>query len=132
MNDETEPRDHQAGQHEGAGKRPMALSSEIEGLIAAAREAFSSEVAYQRARALLASKIAGRIAGLAALAAALVFFLLLALVVGLLLALAPLLGTWQALGVVVLALLLGMALAAWAVLRAWRKLKNILTGKGKA
>lgn len=130
MNDETEAPEGNTA-HEGEGKRPMALTSEIEGLIAAAREAFSSEVAYQRARAILASKIAGRIAGLAALAAALVFFLLLALVVGLLLALAPLLGTWQALGIVVLALLLGMAVAAWAALRAWRRLKGVLTGKGK-
>lgn len=113
------------------GKRPMALTSEIEALVAAAKAAFSSEVAFQRARALLASKIVGRIAGLAALGVALVFFFLMALVVGLLLALAPLLGTWQALGVVIAALVAGIALALWAVRRAWRRLKRVLTGGGR-
>ena len=121
MSDETGP-------DEAGGKRPMALTTEIENLIAAAKAAFSSEVAFQRARALLASKMVGRIAGLAVLALVLVFFFLMALVVGLLLALAPLLGTWQALGVVVAALVLGMALAAWGARRAWRRLKRILKG----
>lgn len=118
MNDETEP----------SGQRPVALTAEIEGLIAAIKAAFSSEVAFQRARAVLASRIVGRIAALAALALALVFFCLMALVVGLLLALAPLLGTWQALGIVVGVLALGMALAAWAARRAWRRLKRVLRG----
>lgn len=112
-------------------KRPMALTSEIEALIAAAKAAFSSEVAFQRARALLASKIVGRIAGLAALGVALVFFFLMALVVGLLLALAPLLGTWQALGVVTAALMASIGFALWGVRRAWRRLKRVLTGGGR-
>lgn len=114
------------------GKRPMALTSEIEALIAAAKAAFSSEVAFQRARALLASKIVGRIAGLAALGVALVFFFQMALVVGLLLALAPLLGTWQALGVVTAALVASIGFALWGVRRAWRRLKRVLTGGGGA
>jgi hypothetical protein len=113
------------------GKRPMALTSEIEALIAAAKAAFSSEVAFQRARALLASRIVGRIAGLAALGVALVFFFLMALVVGLLLALAPLLGTWQALGVVTAALVASIGFALWGVRRAWRRLKRVLTGGGR-
>jgi hypothetical protein len=125
MSDKTGPG---AGQHDADGKRPIALTSEIEALIAAAKAAFSSEVAFQRARALLASKIVGRIAGLAALALVLVFFFLMALVVGLLLALAPLLGTWQALGVVIAVLVLGVLLAAWGARQAWRKLKRVLKG----
>jgi len=118
--------DPEAGGAEG--KRPLALTAEIESLIAAARAAFSSEIAFQRARALLASKTVGRIAGFAVLAVALVFFFLMALIVGLLLALAPLLGTWQALGVVIGGLVLGVLLALWAARRAWRRLKRILTG----
>jgi fatty acid desaturase len=111
MSDETEQHDDQRR----AWQAPHGADLGDRGADRRRARPFSSEVAYQRARAILASKIAGRIAGLAALAAALVFFFLMALVVGLLLALAPLLGTWQALGIVVLALLLGMAVAAWAV-----------------
>ncbi|MDE1915963.1 MAG: phage holin family protein [Sphingomonadales bacterium] len=123
MSDENGPDDGQ--------KSPIALTSEIESLIAAVRAAISSEVAFQRARAVLASKLAGRIAGLAALALALVFFFLMALVVGLLLALAPLLGTWQALGIVVAGLVLCLMLAVWGAMRGWKKLKRILFGEGK-
>ena len=70
------------------------LIDDLRALIAEAKLAFSSEIAFQSARAGLAGKIIGRIAGLAALALALVFFVLMALVVGLLLALGPVLSPW--------------------------------------
>jgi hypothetical protein len=130
MSDKTEQHDDQANQHEGAGKRPMALTSEIEGLIAAAREAFSSEVAYQRARAILASKIAGRIAGLAAWRRRWCSFA--ARAGGGLAA-----GTRAASGHMAGAghrgagAALGHGGGRLAALRAWRRLKGVLTGKAK-
>lgn len=128
MIDETGPG---TNRDDAEGKRPIALTGEIEALIAATKAAFTSELAFQKARAVLASRIVGRIAGLAVLALVLVFFFLMALVVGLLLALAPLLGTWQALGVVVGVLVLGVLLAVWGARQAWRRLKRVLKGDAR-
>jgi hypothetical protein len=120
-----------------AGADPVAdapgettLIDEWQGLVAAGRAAFSSEIAFQTARAKLAAKLVGRIAGLAGLLLALVFFLLMALVVGALLALGPVLGPWGALGVVLLALVVMMAVCVLVILAAVKRLKRILSDKG--
>ena len=91
------------------------LIDDLRALIAEAKLAFSSEIAFQSARAGLAGKIIGRIAGLAALA----------------LALGPVLSPWGALGVVVLGLLTATGLVALGVLAAVRRLKRVL-GLGSA
>ena len=129
--------DDHAGTDAGTdpGAEPSAettLIEEWQGLVSAGRTAFSSEIAFQTARAKLAGKLVGRIAGLAALVLALVFFLLMALVVGALLALGPALGPWGALGVVSLALILLMVACVLVILAAAKRLKRILSDKGDA
>jgi len=109
---------------------PITLDVEWQRLIASGRAAFASEIAFQKARAALAGRLIGRIAGLGALALALVFFILMALVVGSLLALAPMIGAWGALGVVVLVLVLGIAACVAIVLATLRALKRVLKDDG--
>lgn len=106
------------------------LDVEIQRLISSGREAFASELAFQKARAALAGKLAGRVAGLGALALALLFFVLMALVVGVLIALVPVLGAWGALGVVVAVLLVAALLCALGVRAALRALGRVLKGDG--
>lgn len=115
----------QAGQKDQSGS----LADELRALIAEARAAFDSEIAFQKARVSLAAKLAARIAGFGMLVLALLFFVLMALVVGLLLALAPMLTAWGALAAVVAGLLLATALTGLAVRAALRRLMRIL-GKG--
>lgn len=81
----------------------------------------AAEIAFQKARAGFALGRAKGILALAALALALLFFALMALVVGLLLALAPLVGPWGALAIVVLGLL---ALTGFCVLGAVRSVRT--------
>ncbi len=76
-----------------------------------------AELAFQKARATFVFSRAKGILGLAALALALLFFVLMALVVGLLLALAPLIGPWWALLVVVAGLLVTTALCILGVIQ---------------
>ena len=128
---------HRQSSEDNAGIDPVVdapddttLIDEWQGLVAAGRTAFSSEIAFQTARAKLAAKLVGRIAGLAALVLALVFFLLMALVVGALLALGPVLGPWGALGVVSLGLVGLMAVCGLVILAAVKRLKRILSDKG--
>jgi hypothetical protein len=96
------------------------LSREFSDVIAAGREAFSAEVAFQSARAGTAAKLAGKVAGWGVAAMFLLVFVLIALIVGVLLALAPIIGAWWATAAVagVLLLAAGLAgLAAWAGVR---------------
>ncbi|HWU04184.1 MAG TPA: hypothetical protein VN222_15695 [Novosphingobium sp.] len=119
--DEFPPEDSEAG---ASGK--TSVLDEIAALIDSGLGACRAEVAFQKARAVLAARLTGRIALLALLVLALLFFVLLALVMGLLLALAPLIGPWAALGAVVGGLLVVIALAALAAYAAWRRLRRVL------
>ena len=106
------------------------LDVEFQRLFASGREAFASELAFQKARAALAGKLAGRIAGLGALALALLFFVLMALVVGVLIALVPVLGAWGAMGVVVAVLLLASFVCLLGMRAAVRALGRVLKDGG--
>jgi hypothetical protein len=109
------------------------IFDEIHQLIAAARQMASAELDYQKARMGLMAKAAGWIAGSVALVLALLFFVLMALVVGLLLALAPLIGHWGALGLVVGGLLLATLLVVLVALRSLRRFMALVRdGKGEA
>ena len=113
---------------EGPVAEAPTLTALLRALIEDAQTLFEAESCYLRAVAGYAFRSVRAIAMLAVLALFFVFFTLMAVVVGLLLALAPLLGTWGALGAV--ALLLG-GLAAWCVLalvRRSRRMMRHLTG----
>jgi hypothetical protein len=114
-----------------AGDEPEAVTLEVEvsRLIASGREAFASEIAFQKARAALAGKLVAKMAGFGALALALLFFMILALVMGSLLALAPVLGAWGALGAVLAGLLLGVALCGLGLVVALRAFKRVMRDK---
>ena len=105
------------------------LADEIRCVIAEAREAFASEIDFQKARAALAGKYAGGIAAMGALALVLAVFALMALVIGVLLALVPILGPWGATAAVVGGLLLIAGIAVLAALAKLRKLKRLFAKK---
>ena len=92
----------------------------------------AAEIEFQKARA---GFVLGRVKGilvLAALALVLLFFALMALVMGLLLALAPLIGPWGALAVVVLGLLALTGLSVLGVVRRIGAISRALKGKDGA
>ncbi len=109
-----------------SGPEPETLAEELRALLAAVRPMITTEISYQSARAGLAGKAIARIAGWGALILAVVFFVLMALVFGLIFALAPLVGRWGALAVVLLALLLLGAMAGLAARAAWRRLMAVI------
>ena len=115
--------------HEPGMKDEDSLLGGARALLEDGQALLEAELAFQKARA---GFVLGRVKGvlaLGALALALLFFALMALVMGLLLALAPLIGPWGALAVVVLGLL---ALTGLSVLGAVRRVKAITrTLKGK-
>jgi len=106
-----------------SGPEKPSVADELRQLIAAARQFAEAELAYQKTRAGLMGKSAGAVAGFGALALALAFFVLMALVVGLLLALAPSLGPWGAMAVVVGGLLVATLIAGFL---AWRGVTNFM------
>ncbi|RVU06194.1 hypothetical protein EOE18_04960 [Novosphingobium umbonatum] len=99
------------------------LEAEWDALTGAAKEAVSSEIAFQKARLRYAVRESGNLVARAALAGAFLFASLLVLVVGLLLALGQSIGFWWAL-LIVLGLLL--AALAWAVQAPWRAFQSLL------
>ena len=111
-----------SGGKSGAKKVKPTLADEIRGVIAEVREAFASEIDFQKARAALAGKYAGGIAAMGALALVVSVFALMALVIGVLLGLVPILGPWGATAAVVGGLL---AIAGIAVLIALGKLRKL-------
>ncbi len=118
-----------------AAASPSAPSivAELRLLIAAARQMASAELAYQTTRAKMMGIAAAWIVGGAAIALTLLFFVLMALIVGLLLALAPLLGAWGAMGVVVGVLLLFTTIAALVAFSGLRRFLALLhDGKDRA
>ncbi|MBX9663715.1 phage holin family protein [Novosphingobium sp.] len=92
----------------------------------------AAEIEFQKARAGFVLGRAKGILVLAALALVLLFFALMALVMGLLLALAPLLGPWGALAVVVLGLLALTGLSVLGVVRRIGAISRALRGKDGA
>ena len=92
----------------------------------------TAEIEYQKARAGFVLGRAKGILALAALALALLFFALMALVMGLLLALAPLVGPWGALAIVVLGLLALTGLCLLGVLGRVRAVTRALKGRSDA
>lgn len=107
------------------------LVDDVRQLAEDGRTLLEAELAYQKSRAAVAGASAGGIAGWGALALALVFFALMALVMGLLLALAPSLGGWLAMVVVVAGLLAAAAASGWVAARRWRRVKTLLSDKGE-
>ena len=105
------------------------LADEIRCVIAEAREAFSSEIDFQKARAALAGKYAGGIAVMGVLALVIAVFALMALVIGVLLGLSALYGPWIATAAVVGGLLLIAGIAVLMALGKLRKLKRLFTQK---
>jgi len=96
---------------------PPSLVALLTALIEDAQTLYAAETGYWRRALAFALARARTVALLLVLGLFLLFFTLMALVVGLLLALAPLIGPWGALVLVVLALGGG---AYWAVRRALR------------
>lgn len=92
----------------------------------------AAEIEFQKARVGFVLGRAKGILALAALALALLFFALMALVVGLLLALAPLIGPWGALVVVVLGLLAATGLCVLGAVRRVRSTLRAASGKDTA
>lgn len=92
----------------------------------------AAEIEFQKARAGFVLGRAKGILVLAALALVLLFFALMALVMGLLLALAPLIGPWGALAVVVLGLLALTGLSVLGVVRRIGAISRALKGKDGA
>lgn len=92
----------------------------------------AAEIEFQKARAGFVLGRAKGILVLAAMALVLLFFALMALVMGLLLALAPLIGPWGALAVVVLGLLALTGLSVLGVVRRIGAISRALKGKDGA
>jgi len=105
------------------------LADEIRDVIAEAREAFASEINFQKARAALAGKYAGGIAVMGVLALIVAVFALMALVIGVLLGLSALYGPWIATAAVVGGLLLIAGIAVLLALGKLRKLKRLFAKK---
>jgi hypothetical protein len=89
----------------------------------------AAEIAFQKARVGFVLGRAKGILVLGVLALALLFFALMALVVGLLLALAPLVGPWGALAVVVFGLLALTGLSVLGMVRRIGAITRALKGK---
>ncbi len=104
------------------------LLGDARALLEDGQSLLSAEIAFQKARAGFALGRAKGILALAALALALLFFALMALVVGLLLALAPLVGPWGALAIVVLGLLALTGLCVLGAVRSVRTTVRALKG----
>lgn len=92
----------------------------------------AAEIEFQKARAGFVLGRAKGILALGGLALALLFFALMALVMGLLLALAPLIGPWGALAVIVLGLLGFTGLCVLGVVRRIGAITRALRGKDDA
>ena len=110
-------------QTEGETAADDSLLGGARALLEDGQSLIAAEIAFQKARAGFVLGRAKGVLALGALALALLFFALMALVMGLLLALAPLIGPWGALGVVVLGLL---ALTGLCVLGAVRRVRSTL------
>lgn len=120
-----------AGQPE-EDARDRSLVDDVRQLASDGKTLLEAELAYQKSRAAVAGAGARGIAAWAALALALLFFTLMALVMGLLLALAPLIGGWGAMVVVVLGLLITAALSGWAAVRRWQRMAALLAEQDEA
>lgn len=118
-----------AGEPSDSAER--SLVDDVRQLVDDGRTLLEAELAYQKSRALVAGAGARGIAGWGALALALVFFALMALVMGLLLALAPLIGGFGAVIVVVLGLLIAAGLAGLAAARRWKRMATLLAEPGE-
>jgi hypothetical protein len=114
----------QAPDQPGAVTDPAdrSLVEDLRRLAGDARTMAGAELAYQQARAKLASSSIAGIAGRAAVALALAFFALMAIVLGAILALSPLLTPWGATAVVTLVLLVGALVMALRARAKWRRM----------
>jgi len=101
-------------------------------LLGEGQSLLEAELAFQKARASFVLGRAKSILALGALALALLFFALMALVMGLLLALAPMIGPWGALGVVVLGLLALTGLCVLGMIRGIGAVTRAIKNKGDA
>jgi len=107
--------------------QPETLEAEWEALSGAAKEAFDSEIAFQKARLGAGLRVGKHILVQVGVALACLFAAILVLAVGLLLALGQSIGFWWATGLVLLALLLAMGASALAIRRGFRSLLSLIT-----
>lgn len=109
------PAEPPEGAPEESGADPLAedaltaLREEVAVLIEDARTYAEAEAAFQKTRAQIAGKTAGRALVLLVLALVLLHIALIALAVGAVFALAPLVGVWGAIAIVVGVMLAGVA-----------------------
>ncbi|NBC36328.1 hypothetical protein GTZ99_07125 [Novosphingobium sp. FSY-8] len=104
------------------------LSDDVSSFYHSARDAWDSEIAFQKARARLAARLTARIAALGCLALTGLFFVAMALVVGAVLGLAQCVGPWWATAIVAGALALITLMAVGAARSQWRRLRHALFG----
>ena len=112
----------------GDDREPPTLVQLVRALIEDAQTLVEAETGYWRKALGFALRRVKSIALLAVLALFFAFFTLMALVVGLLLALAPLIGTWAALGLVSVTLALATGWCAWRAIRVSKRLIRLLSG----
>lgn len=112
--------------------RSRSLVDDVRQLAEDGKTLLEAELAYQKSRAALAGQGVKGAAAWGVLALMLLFFTLMAVVMGSLLALAPLLGGWLAMAVVVLVLLGATALSVWLALRRWQAAAAHLADKEPA
>ncbi len=108
------------------------LSDDVRRLVDDGKTLIEAELAYQKSRAVVAGSGLKSIAGWGALALALIFFALMAIVLGLLLVLAPLVGGWAAMAIVVAGVLLAATLSGWVAVRRWNQMAQMLNETDKA
>ena len=111
----------------GNGAEPPSLAQLLRALFEDAQTLIEAETGYWRKALAFALRRVRTIALLAVLALFFAFFTLMALVVGLLLALAPLIGAWGALGVVVAALALATLWCGRLAVRGAKQAVRVLT-----
>jgi uncharacterized membrane protein len=111
--------------------QPQSIADEVRRLYASARDRAETELAFRKAQASLAGKLASVAAAVGCAALVFLFFALMAAVFGLVLALSEIVGAWAATGIVAGGFAL---LAVIAGLLAWSRVRRIvalLRGNGE-
>lgn len=104
------------------------LFASLSDLVEDGQTYLEAELDYRRKQLSFGLSASRAIIGLVALGLALLFFALMALIMGLLLALAPLVGPWGALGIVMGAILVATGLCFLGAFLRLRKAKAALQG----
>lgn len=102
------------------------LQEDVEALIEDGKTYFQAEVAFQKARAAFLAEEAKRALVLGVVGALFASLTLIGLTVGIIVALAPLVGPWTAVAIVVAALALCTFLALWKAQGHWKRLMGAM------